>query len=128
MDTLSIRFFAGIFVAILIFTLLPLLLAWFYIVRVNRRRDRLKESGRSVPAKIIHFIPNGRGIGTGSQKIQGVDLIFEVQPEDGAPYQVRHREQLPVVDIPKITPGTIVALRLDPNNPQNVALPADWLT
>lgn len=128
MDAQSTQFITSLFIIIAVVVLVPLLLAWLYVVRVNRKGEWVKQNGRSVPAKIIKVIPNGRGIGSGDKKIQGVDFIFEVQPEDEQPYRLTHREQLRTVDIARITPGTTIELQLDPRNPQKVVLPSDWLT
>ncbi len=128
MDEQATLFITNIFIAIAVVVLVPLLLAWLYVVRANRKKDQLKENGRSVPAKIIKIIPNGRGIGTGDKKIQGVDFVLEIQPEGDQPYQITHREQLRITEIAKIKPGVMVEIRLDPSNSQKVTLPSNWLT
>ena len=112
----------GIFILILV----PVLFVWSY----RRRRRKLLENGRPALAKILKTWDTGVTIGTSSSannggNMHGVGLLLEVYPEGGQPYQTKSREQLHIFDVSRIGPGMMVEVRVDPNNPQRVAV-ANW--
>ena len=127
METVSQFFAQNWIVLTIVGALLLFLLPWLFVWRYKTGRRKLLQNGRSAQAKILQIKASGLTFGTSSSadgggSMRGVNLLLEVYPENGQPYQVKTRDQLHLLDLPRITPGMVVAVKIDPNNPQRVAV------
>lgn len=109
---------------------------WFFVWRYRVNRRWVMENGRVAPAKILKLWDTGLTIGSSSSSgsnssrggnMRGVGLLLEVHPPGGQPYQVKTREQLHLFDISRISPGTMVEVRIHPNQPNKVVV-SQWGT
>ena len=107
-------------------SLLLFIVPWLFVWRYRAKQRWLKENGRSATAKILQIKPSRITFGTSSSpeggNMRGVNLLLEVYPENGQPYQVKTRDQLHLLDLSRVNPGMIVTVKIDPNNPQRVAV------
>ncbi|HEX8790987.1 MAG TPA: hypothetical protein VF765_08535 [Polyangiaceae bacterium] len=51
-------------------------------------------------------------------------MALQVQPENGQPFQIDHREIIDFDDIRRLQRGATVPVRLTPGNPRRMAI--DW--
>jgi len=51
-----------------------------------------------------------------------VDFLLEVHLRDGGSYEAHSKGLVPRLDVPRVQPGTIVPVKVDPKNPARVAL------
>ncbi|GJM41467.1 MAG: hypothetical protein DHS20C20_17490 [Ardenticatenaceae bacterium] len=104
---------------------------WIFVWRARRNRNWLVANGRSAQAKILKITASGLTVGTSSSSnngggsMRGVNLLLEVYPENGQPYQVKTREQLHLLDLSRITPGMMVELRIHPTKSNKVVV-SQW--
>jgi type II secretory pathway pseudopilin PulG len=122
MDSVT-EFFSQNWIALVVVgSLLLFILPWLFVWRYRANRRNLLLNGRSAQAKILEIKASGLTIGSSSSdsgggSMRGVNLLLEVYPENGQPYQVKTRDQLHLLDLSRIAPGMMVAVKVDPNNP-----------
>lgn len=51
-----------------------------------------------------------------------VGFRLEVWPEDEESYEAETKSVIPVLFVPRIQPGSVLPVKVDPNDPQRVAL------
>lgn len=85
------------------------------------------ENGVLGRAVVIGLDVSGTSITTGGVETRVCTFVLEVALDDTPRYQAQARQRIAVWDIGRIQPGgTMVAVRVDPNDPQRVAI--DWQT
>ncbi len=97
--------------AILWFTLRPLL-------QNMQQRNRILQSGIMATATILQLSETGMMVNYQPQ----VRFQLQVNPPNGAPYQVETTMVVSQLQIPRIQPGMVVPVKIDPNDPMKVAL------
>ena len=102
-------------------TALLLIAPWLFVWRYQQKRRWLRENGQIAQARIFNVWTSGLKIGGGSDE-RGMGLMLEVYPAGGQPYLVKTREQVHIFDLPKLTPGTMVEVRVDPRKPRNLVI------
>lgn len=75
---------------------------------------------RGLPASAI--ILEARDTGTTVNRNPKVNLLLEIQPEGGAPYQVRATPVVSRLQASLLQPGTAVEVKIDPRDKKRVAL------
>jgi len=53
-----------------------------------------------------------------------IELLLEVHPRDGEPYQVKTKCLIDQADIPRYQPGNVIAVTIDRRNRKRVAVGA----
>ncbi|WP_420629719.1 hypothetical protein [Candidatus Leptofilum sp.] len=126
MDQITQFFSQNWIVLVVVGSLLLFIVPWLFVWRYKAKRRELLRNGRPAQAKILQIKPSGLTFGTSSSpeggNMQGVNFVLEVYPEGGQPYQVKSRDQLHLLDLSRIVPGMMVMVKVDPNNPQRVAV------
>lgn len=127
METVSQLIAENWIMLIVVGSLLLLTVPWLIVWRYRANRRTLLANGRSAQAKILEIKASGLTMGTSSSRdgggsMRGVTLRLEVYPDSAPPYQVKTRDQLHLLDLPRLAPGMRVAVKIDPHNPQRVAL------
>lgn len=97
--------------AILWFTLRPLL-------QNSQKRTAILQSGIPATAMIVQLSETGMMVNYQPQ----VKIVLQVNPPNGAPYQTDTVMVVSQLQIPRIQPGMVVPVKIDPANPANVAL------
>lgn len=97
--------------AILWFTLRPLL-------QNSQKRTAILQSGIPATAMIVQLSETGMMVNYQPQ----VKIVMQVNPPNGAPYQTDTVMVVSQLQIPRIQPGMVVPVKIDPANPANVAL------
>jgi hypothetical protein len=94
--------------------LLPMLLSQ------SKNKDLL-ESGAIANARVLELSKTGISRGPNTPLVR---LKLEVQPSQGQgpPFQVELEMGVSVVDLPKLQPGSVVAVRYDPRDHGNVLI------
>ena len=109
-------------VLVIVGSLLLFIIPWIFVWRYRSRRKQLLQNGRSAQAKILEITASGLTIGassssdSGNGNMRGINLLLEIYPEGGQPYQVKTREQIHLLDMSRLSPGMLVAVKVDPNN------------
>jgi hypothetical protein len=85
--------------------------------------SQLLQTGKSARAKVLSLGESGAGIVTVNDQPL-LSLTLEVSDGYGTPYQVAIETIVPRYAIPQVQPGSIIAVRVDPLNPQNIAI--EW--
>ena len=96
---------------------LVLFLAGPLLMRYAQDRDILA-SGDPAPARVVEVIDTGRRVNANPQ----VRLKLEVQPAGDEPFPAEVVVVLSAVSLQKVRPGSVVAVKYDPEDPSRVAL------
>lgn len=93
----------------------------FFLVRMlmgSAERSRILAQGIPVQATILQIWETGVRINDCPQ----VGFQIQVMPPSGVPYTTQTTLVVSQLVIPRIQPGAVVRAKLDPKNPNNVAL------
>ena len=74
--------------------------------------------GESAQATILQIVDTGMTLNNDPV----VDLLLDVRRTGQSSYQARTRTPISRLDVPRFQPGAIVPVRVDPRNPNRVAL------
>lgn len=74
--------------------------------------------GESAQATILQIVDTGMTINNDPV----VDLVLEVRRRDQSSYQARTRTPISRLDVPRFQPGAVVPVRVDPRDPDRVAV------
>jgi hypothetical protein len=74
--------------------------------------------GESAQATIVEIVDTGMTLNNDPV----VDLILDVHRTGQSSYQARTRTPISRLDVPRFQPGAIVPVKVDPRNPNRVAL------
>jgi hypothetical protein len=74
--------------------------------------------GAPAQARILRLIDTGTTINDDPV----VDFVLEVTPNDGPAYEATARGLVGRLDVPRVQPGTLVAVKFDPQAPERVAI------
>lgn len=99
----------------------PLGIMWFLFKQAgaNAAAEReLIEKGTPAPATITAVNQTGMYMNNNPQ----VRIDLEIAPPEGETYTVVLHRFLQLVQIPRVQPGTVVEVRIDPENPKRVAI------
>jgi hypothetical protein len=78
----------------------------------------LQEIGESAEATILKIWDTGMTVNDDPV----VGFLLDVRPSGKPAYQAETKLRISRVDIPRVQPGTAVAVRIDPKDPKRVAL------
>jgi len=84
----------------------------------DREARDLQASGEEATAKILEIWDTGMTI----NEDPVVGFVLEVRRKDQPVYEARTKLRISRLDIPRIQPGAVVPVRVDPRNPARVAL------
>lgn len=99
-------------------SMLVVFCVWFFFGREFRRSRVLKE-GEAAEATILSVRSTGVTI---NEVYPEIELLLEVRPAQGAPYQVKTKLLVDQVDIPGYQPGNVIAVTVDRKNKRKVAV------
>ena len=95
-------------------------IAVFYVPQ--RGLSRMQESGVTARATVIDISETGASRWTREGTRRQIRCELEVCPPDGAPYLARAVQFVGVATEEVLRPGTTVAVRVDPREPERVAI------
>jgi hypothetical protein len=101
-------------------TILVLFCFWFFFGR-EVRRSKILRRGEEAEATILEVRSTGMTI---NMVYPQIELLLEVHPRDGEPYQVKTKCLIDQADIPGYQPGNVIAVTIDPKNRKRVAVGA----
>ncbi len=78
----------------------------------------LQKTGQRAEALILQISDTGMSVNDDPV----VGFLLEVRPAGRSAYRARTKLRISRLDVPRIQPGTIVAVRIDPLNDERVAL------
>jgi hypothetical protein len=106
-------------------TVIPLIFLFKFLAKNSAKNQQLMATGIPAQARVIQMGPTGMTINDAPQ----MNLVLEVYPPPNvgyrggsAPFTANVQALVPVYVMPRVQPGSTVAVRFDPNNPMNVAL------
>lgn len=83
---------------------------------------RILQTGMPGRAQILQVQMGGMSVTTGAHRRLEVLLALQVQPQSGAPFVSQIKTLVSELNIPQIQPGAWVQIRIDPIQPQRVAI------
>ncbi len=87
------------------------------MAQASPNRDLLA-SGETAQATIVNLWQTGTSVN--DQPLIG--MLLQVQPASGQPYQVQTTQLISMLQIPQFQPGRKLLVKVDPKNPQRVAI------
>jgi hypothetical protein len=83
---------------------------------------RILQTGTPARAQVMQIQMGGMTVTTGVHRRLQVVLTLQVQPPNGAPYVTQLQTLISELNIPQIQPGSMLQVRIDPMNPQKLAI------
>ena len=80
--------------------------------------QRLMQTGYPAQARILQLVDTGMKVNDNPQ----VTIVLEVHAQGRPPWHAQVTTIVSMLAIPRVQPGTVVAIRYDPMNPMNVAI------
>ncbi len=90
----------------------------FRLMRGSMERSRILSSGIPAQATISRIWETGVQVNNQPQ----VGFALQVWPPNGAPYMTEVKMVVSALVIPRIQPGAVVAVKIDPADPRKVAI------
>ena len=84
--------------------------------------SRILQTGTPARAQVMQIQMGGMTVTTGVHRRLQVVLTLQVQPPNGAPYVTQLQTLISELNIPQIQPGSMLQVRIDPMNPQKLAI------
>lgn len=84
--------------------------------------QRLLQVGIPAQARVLHLQHTGSSVSFGAHRHLRLQLGLEVHPQGGAPYPVESLQLVSELQIPALQPGAWLQVKIDPVNPQNLAI------
>ncbi|WP_395375765.1 hypothetical protein [Marinicella sp. W31] len=108
-------------------SVLLFVLPWLWILKVTRTRKRILKYGMSKPARIMSYKPSMFKFGkhAGSEFMQGVDLLIEINPGEIEAYKVKTRSVIHISEFSKLHSNMMIKVKVDPNK-KDRALVEEW--
>lgn len=88
------------------------------LLQNSQKRAAILQNGIPATALIVQLSETGMLVNNQPQ----VKIVLQVNPPNGAPYQTDLVMIVSYLQIPRIQPGLVVPVKIDPANPANVAL------
>lgn len=83
-----------------------------------QQRNQILQSGIQATATVISLADTGMMVNYQPQ----VKMVLQVNPPNSAPYQTEVTMVVSQLKIPRVQPGAVVPVKIDPQNPANVAV------
>ncbi len=90
--------------------------------RTASEEARILQTGTPARAQILQVQMGGMTVTTGVHRRLEVLLALQILPNNGAPYPAQIKTLVSELNIPQIQPGAWMQVRIDPMNPQKVAI------
>ncbi|HTJ82834.1 MAG TPA: DUF3592 domain-containing protein [Polyangiaceae bacterium] len=110
---------------ILVSALLPIVIIALVVgglMRGQQATQRLLTTGTPARGRILQLGTTGGSVAVMGHRHLNLTLTVEVQPQMGAPYTATFQQLISELQIPSVQPGAMVELRIDPTNPQRMAM------
>ena len=117
-STTTIIIIAVAVVVLLLITTIPPLLMARRVFGGLKQTQTLLATGEPAQAQILQLRDTETTLNDNPQ----IEVLLEVRPLNRPTCQVQTRCYVSRLRIPQVQPGAIVAVRIDPQNPSNVAL------
>lgn len=93
------------------------------LMKGQAKTDALLKTGLPARGRILQLGTTGGSVAVMGHRHLNLTLTVEVQsPINGAMYQAAFSQLISELQIPSVQPGAMVELRIDPQNPQRMAL------
>jgi hypothetical protein len=92
---------------------------YWILVRPGVMRQKVLADGQPGEARILKI---DAGAATGPAAFQRVTMSLEVRPASGEPYQLEGALPVDSGQLAILTPGAVIPVMIDPENPANVAI------
>ena len=89
-----------------------------YMMQGMAEMNQLKTSGNPGQAKVLKL----QATGTMINNMPLVGLTLEVHPSGGSAYEVQLQTPIPQIHIPRVQPNSTIPVKIDPNDPNKIAL------
>lgn len=113
---------AGFFVVVVAAIVIFSMGGTFKFLGGNRERKKIMAQGRDAQARVISLDEASDGTVTTINDQPLVTLELEVIDGNKSPYNVSLETVIARLDIPRLQPGSLVNIKIDPNNPNKVIL------
>lgn len=105
----------------LLVTAVPIVFVVIYMVKLMKKKaesDKVLATGQQATGTVMRLSETGTMIN--NQPL--VNIVLNVQRPGIPPYQVMVQKVISQLEIPRLQPGMTVAVKVDPANPQSVAI------
>jgi len=117
-STTTIVIIAAAVVVLLLITIIPSLLMIRKVFGGLKQTQTLLATGEAAQATILQLRDTGTTLNGNPQ----IEVLLEVRPANRSAYQAQTRCYVSRLRIPQVQPGAVVNVKIDPQNPANVAL------
>ncbi len=94
-------------------------LVYTKLIKPSQNAKRILQTGHSGKAKVLSLAETGMTVNNAPQVL----LTLEVTPDHTRrPYQVQTKQVISIVHIPQFQPGAKLLVRIDQNDPNQVAI------
>lgn len=107
--------------------LLPIILVVVIVgglMKSQAKTDQLLTTGMPARGRILGIAHTGGSVAVMGHRHLRLHITAEVRPQAGMPYTTTFEQLISELQIPSVQPGVEVELRIDPQNPNRVALAA----
>lgn len=94
----------------------------YKFIKNNRKRKKLLSTGVDAKAKVLSLDEASDGTVTTINDQPLVTIELEILDRGDAPYKVKIETIISRLEIPKLQPGSIVNVKIDPNNRNKVII------
>ncbi len=105
----------------LLVTAVPIVFVVIYLMKLMKKKaeaDKVLATGQAATGTVMRLSETGTMIN--NQPL--VNIVLNVQRPGIPPYQVMVQKVISQLEIPRLQPGMTVAVKVDPTNPQSVAI------
>lgn len=116
MNITTIIIFSAVFPIVLVVGIVAMLM------NSQAKTNKLLQTGTPAQGRILQLGTTGQSVAVMGHRHLKLVLTVEVQSPYGAPYVASFEQLISELQIPSVQPGAIVELRIDPANPQRIAM------
>ena len=115
---------AVVVIVIVFGSFLPFIPMMLRLFRGNPDTQRILTTGIPARAMILQVQMGSMTVTVGVQRNLQLQITALVHPPNGQPYQVMVTDMISELQVPQVQPGAWMQVRIDPMNPQKVAIEA----
>lgn len=108
------RSFAWLWISLLVLGMIGYMLGPVWVQ--NWQEDKLRESGLPAKALIIELHDTGNRYNDNPE----IRLVLQIEMESKKSYKTEYKSFFSVIYLPQLQPGKVIAVKVDPNDPQNI--------
>lgn len=124
MDVLAVIFVVAIIVIVFAANTLPWVMLGFFATGFGslRKIDKLAKSGTPARGLVLQVAPTGTDVRSGMRRFERRNMVLDVEIPGRQPFVANTSPLIPKQLVSRVLPGTFLDLRVDPSNPNQIAI------